>query len=78
MIIIINKCLPASTPAPEQLPLACKILYVDIVDMERFTGLKIHGFNPTKVFWKYFYITLARSAYIYGKTFTILLKSWKP
>ena len=40
MIIIINKCLPASTPAPEQLPLACKILYVDIVDMERFTGLK--------------------------------------
>ena len=33
------------------------------VDVERFTGLNVSGFNPTEVLRKYFCIALARSAY---------------
>ena len=54
------------------------------VDVERYTGLNIRGFDSTEVFAEHFHVALARSAYylaqlkrgayIHGKTFMVLLK----
>ena len=54
------------------------------VDVEKFTGLNFHGFNPTKVFTEILprflsqkCLLLKRDAYIHGKTFTVVLKTVK-
>ena len=48
------------------------------VDVEKFTGLNFHGFNPSKVFAEIpsrflsqKCLLLKRGAYIHGKTFTM-------
>ena len=41
----------------------CFILRVSTVDMEKFTGLNFHSFNPTKFLRKYFCVSLVRNVY---------------
>ena len=54
------------------------------VDVERFAGLNVCGFNPTKVFVEILScclsqkcLLLKRGTYIHGKTFVVLLKTTK-
>ena len=54
------------------------------LDMERYAGLNIRGFDSTEVFAEtlsrclgqnaYYLAQVKRGAYIHGKTFTVLLK----
>ena len=54
------------------------------VEVEKFTGLNLRGFNPTEVFAEILSCCLSQKclllksdAYIHGKTFTVLLKTTK-
>ena len=54
------------------------------VDVEKFAGLNVWGFNPNEVFMEILphflgqkCLFLKRGAYIHGKTFTVLLKTVK-
>ena len=60
----------------------CIVYYT--IDMKKFVGLNIHGFNATEVFTAIFSrflgqkcLLLKRGTYIYGKTFEVLLKTTK-
>ena len=65
-----------------------EITYNYTIDVERFAGLTVHSFNHSKVFVEIlsrclgqkclsFSIIIKRGAYIYRKTFMILLKTVK-
>ena len=54
------------------------------VDVDNFTGLNFHGFNPTEVFaeilWRFLSqkcLLLKSGAYIHWKTFAVLLETMK-
>ena len=58
--------------------------YIHTVDVERFAGLNVHGFNPTEIITEVLSrclgqkcLLLKRVAYIHRKTFMVLLKTTK-
>ena len=54
------------------------------IDVEKFAGLNVHGFNPTEVFMEILSdclgqksLLVKRGAYIHGKKSAVLLKTTK-
>ena len=49
-----------------------------IVDVERFTGLNIHGFNPIKVFVETLLVSVLKERYLCSlKGYVVLLQTMK-